>query len=311
MARTDSVSSKSGRAETVGSRTESVSSKSGRYDTMPTLEGATRRESVSSKAGRSNSTRSSEARRKESTTSSLLDSISSSSSREARRRTESLSSSSGLQVHRDSVTGTLLGRRESGSSTSGHRGSLSSYSGQSVSFSYSGTIPGHRGSFSLRGAVGEDLGEKSFSRSRSKSGGSRRKRSRSGLETYSPEHSSRYSRISRTELYPRGRGPEQAQELYSGISRAEELPEIYSGKNRSENLSELYSGMCRREPSVELFPGPSVRLEQFADLYSATSNRPEDVPVLYSTDPLNLSPRACSRRNSETTEVEERTQDEM
>ena len=220
-----------------------------------------------------------------------------------------MSSSSGLQVHRDSVTGTLLGRRESGSS--GHRDSLSSYSGQSVSSSYSGTIPGHRGSFSLRGVAGEDLGEKSFSRSRSKSGGSRRKRSRSGLETYSPEHSSRYSRTSRTELYPRGRGPEQAQELYSGISRAEELPEIYSGKNRSENLSQLYSGMCRREIEIEMFPGPSVRLEQLGDLYSATSSRPEDVPDLYSTDPLTLSPRACSRRNSETTEVEERTQDEM
>ena len=108
-----------------------------------------------------------------------------------------------------------------------------------------------------------------------------------------------------------GRGPEQAKELYSGISRAEELPEIYSGKNRSENLSQLYSGMCRRERSVEMFPGPSVRLEQLGDLYSATSSRPEDVPDLYSTDPLTPSPSGCSRRNSETTEVEERTQDEI
>ena len=302
-----------------------MSSKSGRQDggsSMP--EGSRRRESVSSKSGRSEKSRSSEVRRKESVSShvgrsDLMESVASSS--EARRRTESLSSSSsgrqaerissssedssrrmslhpGLQSHRDSVTlqqGTV-GRRDSG-----HRDSVSSYSGHRDSISsYSGTIPGHRGSFSLRGV--EDLNEGSFSRSRSKSGGSRRRRSRSGLESYSPENSPLYSRTSRSEragseVYSGSRRRHQQQGLYP--SRSEQLPELYS--SAGSNMS----GIFRPEPvSSDLFTG---RLEQFAEIYSVAGTRSENVSDLYSDD-LTLDPR---RRTSELAEGEERTQDDM
>ena len=333
--RTASISSKSGRMdwsgqEGAGSRTESMSSKSGGRQEM--LDGSIRRkESGSSKSGKSSS-RSSEVKRKESNSSyaaaggrsDLTESLSSTS--EARRRTESLSSSSsggrissssedssrrmslhpGLQSHRDSVTlqpqGSVLGRRDSE-----HRDSVSSYSG---------TIPGHRGSFSLRGGA-EDLSFEgpSFSRSRSKSGGGgsqRRRRSRSGLESYSPpadNSPSLYSRTSRSEhagseLYSasRRRQEQTVPGLYSG--RSDQLPEMYSS-----NRSHLYSssGMCAPEQvsSSELFP--SKRLEQFADLYSVTKSRSEN----FYSDDLTLDPTS-GRRTSDLADGEEaRTQENM
>ena len=281
------------------------------------LEGSRRRESASSKSGRSEKSRSSEVRRKESVSShvgrsDLMESV------EARRRTESLSSSSsggrqaerissscedssrrmslhpGLQSHRDSVTlqQEAVGRRDSG-----HRDSVSSYSGHRDSISsYSGTIPGHRGSFSLRGA--EDLNEGgSFSRSRSKSGGSRRRRSRSGLESYSPENSPLYSRTSRSVYSGSRRRQQQQQGLYS--SRSEQLPGLHS------SFGSNTSGIFRPEPvSSNLFPG---RLEQFAEIYSVAGTRSENVSDLYSDD-LTLDPR---RKTGEVAEGEERTQDDM
>ena len=290
-----------------------------------------RRESVSSKSSRSEkSSRSSEVRRKESVSSHAAarsDLVESVSSSEARRRTESLSSSSGktermssnsddatrrmslhpgLQSHRDSVTLQQqgpVGRRED----SGHRDSVSSYSGHRESISsYSGTIPGHRSSFSLRGADDVSL-EGSFSRSRSKSGGSRRRRSRSGLESYSPDDSPLYSSRSEhtagSEVYSASRRRhEQVQELYSG--RSEQLAELYSSPG--SNRSELYS-----DPSAssDLFP-PGGRLEQFADLYSVTKSRSEKVSDLYSDD-LTLDPTSSGRRASDLVEAERRTQDNM
>ena len=336
--RTASISSKSGRMDWsgqdgAGSRTESMSSKSGGRQEM--LDGSIRRkESGSSKSGKSSS-RSSEVKRKESVSSyaaggrsDLTESLSSTS--EARRRTESLSSSSsggrtssssedssrrlslhpGLQSHRDSVTlqpqGSVLGRRDSE-----HRDSISSYSG---------TIPGHRGSFSLRGAA-EDLsfeGFPSFSRSRSKSGGGgsqRRRRSRSGLESYSPPPDnppSLYSRTSRSEhagseLYSasRRRQEQTVPGLYSG--RSDQLPEMYSS-----NRSHLYSssGMCAPEQVASSDLLPSKRLEQFADLYSVTKSRSENSSDFYSDD-LTLDP-TFGRRTSDLGDGEEAgTQENM
>ena len=254
---------------------------------------------------------SSEARRRAeslSSTSGRTERLSSNSEEPSNKRVESMSLHPGLQSHRDSVTiQGSLGRRESESSHAGNRDSVSSsYSGHRDSISsYSGTIPGHRGSFSLRG---EDLNEGSFSRSRSKSGGNKRRRSRSGIESsYSPESSPLYSRTSRSErseLYSGRRRHDH--ELYPGSTRAHQVPELYSGSN----MSELFSAICRPEPvPSDPFPGPgsATRLEQFGDLYSLTKSRSGNL----CSDDLTLDPSPGSRRSSVLAEGEERTPNDM